>query len=197
MTAKVVGRKCGRATKSTGKPCQRAPIAGGTVCIMHGGQAPQVKKKAAVRAELESWGLGDATDDPGVTLLRLITQSRRRADALAAAIDTMIEAAGGDLTKALVGDTMTTTESGETVKTGEYYRILATKEAEERDRLANFCTKAIAAGLAERVVRMQEREAALAHAALIAGLDAAGITGDTRTRVLTGAANHLRLITTG
>jgi hypothetical protein len=33
----------------TGKPCNRYAIAGGTVCIMHGGGAPQVKAAAAAR----------------------------------------------------------------------------------------------------------------------------------------------------
>jgi hypothetical protein len=55
-------------------------IPGGTVCRWHGGAAGQVKAKAAVRAELLGWGLGDATVDPGEVLLRLVTQSAARAE---------------------------------------------------------------------------------------------------------------------
>jgi hypothetical protein len=42
------------------------------------------------------------------------------------------------------------TEDGELYKRGEYIRGLAVLEAQERDRCANFATKAVAAGLAER-----------------------------------------------
>jgi hypothetical protein len=42
--------------------------------------------------------------------------------------------------------------------TGEAIRGLADLEAKERERCANFATKAIAAGLAERTVRIAERQ---------------------------------------
>lgn len=37
------------ATNRQGKRCGRSPIAGATVCRMHGGAAPQVKRKALER----------------------------------------------------------------------------------------------------------------------------------------------------
>jgi hypothetical protein len=46
------------------------------------------------------------------------------------------------------------TEDGELYKRGEYIRGLAVLEAQERDRCANFATKAVAAGLAERTVAL-------------------------------------------
>lgn len=39
---------CGKKTRS-GKPCQKPPIKGGTVCRLHGGAAPQVKRAAKLR----------------------------------------------------------------------------------------------------------------------------------------------------
>ena len=42
-------RRCTARSSRTGKPCQQAPINGGTVCVTHGGRAPQVKRKAAER----------------------------------------------------------------------------------------------------------------------------------------------------
>jgi hypothetical protein len=45
--------------------------------------------------------------------------------------------------------------------TGEAIRGLADLEAKERERCANFATKAIAAGLAERTVRVAERQGQL------------------------------------
>ena len=41
--------RCGAKSKRTGQPCQRWAILGGTVCIMHGGKAPQVIAAAEER----------------------------------------------------------------------------------------------------------------------------------------------------
>lgn len=41
-------RQC-TARNRRGERCKRGPIAGGTVCAMHGGKAPQVQRKAAER----------------------------------------------------------------------------------------------------------------------------------------------------
>jgi len=41
--------QCKAKAKSTGKPCRRNAIAGGTVCRVHGGAAPQVQRKARER----------------------------------------------------------------------------------------------------------------------------------------------------
>lgn len=41
--------KCQAHSKRSGNQCQKPPIPGGTVCRMHGGAAPQVKKAALER----------------------------------------------------------------------------------------------------------------------------------------------------
>ena len=41
--------KCSAKAKSSGNQCRRDAISGGTVCQVHGGAAPQVKRKAAER----------------------------------------------------------------------------------------------------------------------------------------------------
>lgn len=43
------GLKCKGHSSRTRKPCQKAPIKGGTVCRTHGGAAPQVKAAAQER----------------------------------------------------------------------------------------------------------------------------------------------------
>ena len=62
----VTDRRCTAKSKRTGKPCTRWAIKGGTVCIMHGGKAPQVKAKAAERllaaAAVKAFGLVQARD---------------------------------------------------------------------------------------------------------------------------------------
>jgi hypothetical protein len=199
---KAISVQCTAVSKQTGKQCKAKATPGGTVCRWHGGAAGQVKAKAAVRAKLLGWGLGDATVDPGEVLLRLVTQSAARAeryamlleeayeaaerlkrsfDAGALEIDEskeMAETAREDLDRifntggvaALVGNTYGAAKDVGVYVTGEAIRGLADLEAKERERCANFASKAVAAGLAERTVRIAERQGQLmvemVHAAL-------------------------------
>lgn len=185
-----------RSHKGTGEPCARYPRKGSAVCDTHGGAAPQVKSRAAVRAELLSWGLAGHAElaDPGETLLRLVTQSAARCEMyaryLAEAVDAAerlqrsgvapesdlleAETARLDLERvfnagpvaALIGHTYAGTQTSGVIATGEKIRGLAELEAQERDRCANFAAKAVAAGLAERMVRASEQMAALTAAAV-------------------------------
>lgn len=152
--------QCKAMSKQTGQQCRRKAIPGGEVCHWHGGAAKQVKARAGVRAEVMSWGLGDSTVDPGDVLLRLVTQSAARAQRYAQELEAMV-AESPSLREALVADSGQRREDGELYKRGEYIRGLAVLEAEERDRCANFATKAVAAGLAERTVRVAERQGQL------------------------------------
>lgn len=211
------------------RSCINAPIKGGTVCHAHGGRAPQVKAKAAVRAELASWGLGDSTVDPGEVLLRLVSQSSARAELYAQLLSEAYDAAErlkaahdaeklievtehgdepaakqvarDDLKRiftsggvaALIGNTYDAA-NGSIYATGEAIRGLAQLEAAERDRCANFATKAIAAGLAERQVRLAEKQVQVALAAIDAALDAAGVPLADRGPAKIAAARHLQLV---
>ena len=51
MSQPDTGRRYCSARRSDGQPCQKAPIAGGSVCRTHGGSAPQVRRKAALRLQ--------------------------------------------------------------------------------------------------------------------------------------------------
>lgn len=55
-------KKCRAHSSRTGKPCQRWAIAGGTVCPMHGGSAPQVKQSAQERLRAMQHPALDAMD---------------------------------------------------------------------------------------------------------------------------------------
>ena len=91
--SKTISVQCKAISKGSGKQCKRKAIPGGKVCRYHGGGAQQVKAKAAVRAELLGWGLGDSTVDPGEVLLRLVTQSAARAERYAMFLEEAYEAA--------------------------------------------------------------------------------------------------------
>lgn len=186
-------RKC-TGTRKDGQPCARAPIAGALVCRVHGGAAPQVAAKAAVRAEVMRWGLGDTTVSPEETLLRLISQSSARAERLAVALEEMVEQHGGNLAEAMVGDSYVTTADGGSVKVGEYIRGLVALEAQERDRLAGFCAKAIAAGLAKRQVELAEKQASIAERALMAALEDIGLSVEQRQAATARLVHHLRAV---
>jgi hypothetical protein len=58
--------RCTARAKGTGNQCRRAPIIGGTVCVKHGGGAPQVQKAARQR-------ILDAAQDAVSTLIRATT----------------------------------------------------------------------------------------------------------------------------
>jgi hypothetical protein len=62
---------------------------------------------------------------------------------------------------ALVGNTYGAAKDVGVYVTGEAIRGLADLEAKERERCASFATKAVAAGLAERTVRVAERQGQL------------------------------------
>jgi hypothetical protein len=193
---KAISVQCTALSKQTGKQCKARAIAGGTVCRWHGGGAKQVKAKAAVRAELIHWGLGDTTVDPGEVLLRLVTQSAARAEMYARLLQEAFDAAerlkqaheqgasieaDGDESAdtaetarrdldrifntggvaALVGNTYGAAKDVGVYVTGEAIRGLADLEAKERERCASFASKAVAAGLAERTVRIAERQGQL------------------------------------
>ena len=101
--------RCVGTAKSTCARCKRSAIPGGTVCGMHGGKAPQVQRKALVRAEVMSWGLSDVTVDPGETLLKLVTQSAARAQRYADELEKLVENSPS-LKEALIADVWIPTE---------------------------------------------------------------------------------------
>lgn len=54
------GRRCVAQAKSTGQQCRRRPIPGGTVCVRHGGSAPQVALAARRRVDAQAQELAAA-----------------------------------------------------------------------------------------------------------------------------------------
>lgn len=79
---------------------------------------------------------------------------------------------------ALVGNVYTSTPSGAVFATGEAIRGLAKLEADERDRCAGFAAKAVAAGLAERQVRLAERQGAMLEMVLSGVLAKLGLSDE-------------------
>lgn len=162
---------------------------------MHGASAKQVKAAAAVRAEVMKWGLGDTKVDPGEMLLRLLSQSAARANRYAAELEELIseaEAEGKPLREALIRQAY-----GEFGVTGEFVRGLVEHELKERTFCRDTAVKAVAAGLAERQVRLAERQGEMLVELIEAALHGAGVTGDAYIAGRKAAAERLRLIEGG
>lgn len=137
--------------KKNGEQCKGWRVPGSTVCRRHLIN-PVAKARAAMRAEVLHLGFNLDEVDPGEILLKLVAQSSHRCAELAAELERHV-AESPSLRQALVGEAY-----GEFGPVGEYVRGLAQLEAAERDRCAGFAAKAIAAGLAERTVRLAERQ---------------------------------------
>lgn len=123
--------------------------------------------------ELRKWGLdGHSTiREAGEVLLKLVTQSAYRVELysqlLAEAyelaeqgktLDPVMQRGGVGI---LIGYRYGMDREGNRYAIEEAIRGLVRLEGEERDRCANFATKAIAAGLAERQVRLAEQQGAM------------------------------------
>jgi hypothetical protein len=163
MVTKAVSQDC-TAHKKDGTPCAKRAIIGGRVCRAHGGALPGVKAKAMVRAQIMRWGLDAEPQDPGELLLQLVAQSAARVVEYARQLEEFVaekEAQGIPLRNALIGEIWSNTTEGVPEKVGEALRGFVQAEASERDRCAAFCKTAIAAGLAERQVRLAEAQGAM------------------------------------
>lgn len=197
-----------RVVKYNGEPCKQNAIDGGTVCWSHGGAAPHVATRAAVRAAAAEWGPTDTKEDPGEILLRLVAQSARRAALYADLLQEQYERAvagdiyGDDLglpsnIRALIGHKFALSKSGDAVPIEEAIRGLVELEGIERDRCALFASKAIAAGLAERTVRIAERQGAVIADVLRAVLadPSLGLTAEQKAAVPAAVRTHLAIAT--
>lgn len=191
-----------------GGPCQRYPLRGLKACRRHIGIPPaKARAKSEVAQAVLAWDMNAMTLDPGEALLRLLTVTFARAHMLADLLQRAYDAAerlataelaaaasGDDHTDdarmalaqvmatggvaALVGRTRAGDGKGGVVETGEQIRALAALEQSERKLAADFAAKAVAAGIAERQVRLAERQADLMVAIVAGSLRELGLDPD-------------------
>lgn len=84
---------------------------------------------------------------------------------------------------ALIGYQYSATKDGDVYATGQAVLGLARLEAEERDRCASFAAKAVAAGLAERQVRLAEQQGVQMAGVFRRVLDQLGLSVEQRALV--------------
>lgn len=202
QSARSDGRPSCGLTRRNGEPCKGLAIAGTQRCRMHSGKSgKKAKAQGAVVVELSRWGLTDETVDPAVTLLRLLAQSKRRADLYADLLQKAFDGdpdfpaeLGGAGLSALVGHKYGLTRDGDAVAVEEAVRGLAQLEAQERDRCARFAKLALDAGIAERQVRVAEQQGALIAGVLQRVLDALDLSPEQRRMVAVVAPRELRAV---
>lgn len=194
--------------RSDGELCRAVVVEGTKSCYRHAGVTlKEHKARGAIVTELAKWGLDGRTSlpDPGEILLRLVAQSADRvrlysallAEAFAAteagnALDPVMRQHG---VGALIGYRYGVDRDGNTFPVEEAIRGLTQLEAMERDRLTSQSAKAIAAGLAERQVRMAETQGVLLVSAIRAMMDELDLSPEQQARVGEVVARNLRAIT--
>ncbi|HEX7349600.1 hypothetical protein [Brachybacterium sp.] len=166
-----MAQRCSATAKSTGKPCGRWAIDGGSTCPMHGSSAPQVKAKAAQRVAEEKAAAkmrlfaAPVDIDPANALLELVQWTAGEVRYWRAEVARIAEAEAEKLTWSQTSHEEGTTPGAE----GGYfdkdvteavphvaYRMLT----DAQDRLAKYAAAALRAGVEERRVRLAEDQGA-------------------------------------
>lgn len=190
MAGATPDRRC-TATSRTGEQCGRWAIVGGTVCDLHGGASPSVRRKAALRQAVAEWSL-DQTADPVEVLSRALSVTAYRHAQLVA----LLQQRGGGLDDPEDWERSAATFIGVRAdKLGnieEYVTALADLEAKERERMAKLASMAITAGLAERQVRLAEEQGRIIAAAFRMLAERWGVPEEERARFLAVSADVLR-----
>lgn len=172
-----------------GKPCTRTAMEGATCCPVHL-RNPRARENAVIRAEVVRWGLGDAHQDPGEVLLRLVSQSANRVALYSRLLEEAYDAAAR-LQRALAADEIIVLQQPASNDKDDLREKPAVQAArEDLERIFNhggisaligntysstptggvYATGEAIRGLAELESRERERCATFAAKAIAAGL---------------------------
>ena len=157
------------AKRRNGEGCGAWAVKGATVCRMHGGSSPQARQAAARRvqeekAAKEAQRLAQPIEtDPSQALLDLVSSAagevaywRNRVDEIQDRDEKRLTSGLTKITEGKDRGGVTTLRTVETVAAIEYRMWTAAQ-----DRLAQYATAALRAGVEERRVRLDEDQGAL------------------------------------
>lgn len=196
-TTELDGRCTARTT--SGKPCRKYPIAGGAVCRVHGGSAPQVKaaaeRRIAEAKALKALGTyGRQIDiNPVEALLEEIRWTAGHVAWLRERVQEVEQ-------QALVWGRTTEVDKGSgehpgtDVTTAAVPNVWLDLYQRERKHLVDVCKAAIGAGIEERRVRLAEQQGDLIVAVLQNILAELMLTAEQQALVPAVASRHLRAI---
>jgi len=94
----LAAHRCTAKSKQSGNQCRNAAVAGATVCVYHGGKAPQVRRSAALR-------LASLVDPAIAVLARELTSTTNKSADRLRAVENVLDRAG--LPRAVDTDTDT------------------------------------------------------------------------------------------
>lgn len=141
---------CRARSKSTGRYCRKVAVPGATVCRIHGGSAPQVRRKAGERLARQrvEGSIGQLVDElqveaEGMDPVEILLAAVRRSHAMATVLDWLV----GDLPSL----TDTVGEDAHGVPD-----VMVTMLREWNDAAARHSKLALDAGVEERRVRLAE-----------------------------------------
>lgn len=177
-------RICGRMTRQK-KPCTNSPVVGAEVCRMHGGAAPQVKRKAAERVAQQEFDKEMSralarldvapVDNPLVVLAELAGQAVAFKNALAERVNHL-------------NDNLRYTDA----RGSEQLRSEVALWERALDRCERFCTSMARLRIDDRLAKVEEAQIEMVLAALDAGLVAVNVEPSRRVEAKAAAARHLR-----
>lgn len=157
--------QCIAQSKRSGAQCKRAPVPGATVCVKHGGGAPQVQ--AAAKRRLQEMQAAAAAQTLGLPVetspqQALLDEVQRAAGMVAYYGARVAEIAETDRSQLVWGRTREKSGGDDYGTTHEAApNIWLTLWNDERDRLARVSAVAIKAGIEERRVQLAEQHGAL------------------------------------
>lgn len=179
--------RCTAKSKQSGQRCKRRPIPGGTVCAIHGGNAPAVRAAADRRLQerqallaVETLGLPREID-PHTALLEEV---HRTAGAVAWLGAVVADLEQSDLVWGLTKEKTGGDDHGVTKEARP--NAYVTLWQQERKHLVEVCKVAIAAGIEERRVELEQRRASMVAAAFGRALDRVAL-GEGQREVLAQA----------
>jgi len=120
--------------------------------------------------------------DPVEAIQESLAVSAAWIELMGSELQRAVDAADGDVTKALVGSSYVVTPDGKRVKTGEYMRTLAYMEQRERENYARLAAQAIKLDIRARNLVLQQAQAGVIAARVLEALELLELTpGQRRT----------------
>lgn len=189
-----------KAVNRSGKRCGKPAVPGATVCRNHGAAAPQVAERARLRVvedrartELARLGLGSIDIDPAQALLAEVGRTAANVEWLSRKVASLTD-------EDLVWGISKVSEGR-----GQHGAIDLTEQSAEvsvwvklwmaeRSHLVKVSEAAIRAGIAERLVRLQEQEAAVIVGVVQAVIHSPELGLDSAKRAVAETVAHRALM---
>lgn len=182
MARKRQSRKCSGTRSTDGMPCEGYAVNGSSVCVAHGGKAPQVKAKAAgnLIEEKAARRLHHMDAEPCTDPLGALQRLAGRALQLEQVIGEIVNEMSAFRYESMAG--------------GEQLRSEIAVLERAMDRCGKLLVDIAKLNIDERLARVTEQQTEQVAAALTAVLAELGMPQDQQRAARAGVARHLRAV---